>query len=262
MVIFCCCYLKGNSFNRCSTWWENMSVFPTSLVVPELTPAFIVVAIQVLLTSGTMKSVVCILIFLCIFPVINLIWPFCSVIWRVPQFQWKPEKVFESLHYNTVNHTQLQFVRFTQVLISFVCLNTNHNYVLLIYHSIQRDKQTQYKINTVQLTWILDIIFSSFFFHPCRLLASNFVLWKYLIIANVFSRFAFSNLSPDLLLPAPFYTVTCSSIALAPFSPSRPNVLVASKDRYFSRGHLAQEIHALLHIHCVICTTKTPTTSL
>lgn len=78
----------------------------------------------------------------------------------------------------------------------------------------------------------------------------------------MFPCFAFSNLSPGLLLPAPLYTIMCSSIALVPLSLSRPNVLVASIDRYFSTGHLAQEINALLHIHCVICATKTPTTSL
>lgn len=190
-------------------------------------------------------------------------WPVSSMIQTVPQFNWNTEKAFESLHYNTVNQTQLQFVRFTQVLISSLCFNTNHSYALLIHCSIQRDKWKHYKPNTVPIN--LNTGYNFFLLPPLlqRLLASHFLLWKHIIICNAFSYFAFSNLSPDLLLYAPLYTIImCSSIALISLSLSRPNILIASTYRYFSTGHLAQEIHALLHIHCVICTTKTPTTSL
>lgn len=70
----------------------------------------------------------------------------------------------------------------------------------------------------------------------------------------------FSNLSAGL--PTPLYNLLCSSTAFIALSLFRPNALVVSLDRYFTTGHLAQEIHALLHIKCAIGTTKTLTTSL
>lgn len=75
-------------------------------------------------------------------------------------------KGFWVLHYKTVKQTQLQFVTFTQVLISSVCFNSNHSYVLLIHCSIQKDKQIQYKTNTAPINFNAGYNFFFFFSPP------------------------------------------------------------------------------------------------
>lgn len=44
--------------------------------------------------------------------------------------------------------TQVQLVRFTRVLTSYVCCNANHGSILLIHHSLQRDERSPNNTST------------------------------------------------------------------------------------------------------------------
>lgn len=138
--------------------------------------------------------------------------------------------------------TQLQFIRFTPVLTTYVCCNANHSSIRLIHHTLQTDGRSPSNMNTGYHVF--------FFMTPKDSLLLLFSPESTRYSERHLLGFSFANLPPFLFLLAPLHAVTCSSTALLPLSLSRPNVLVMSTDRYFNTGHLAPEIHAPLHIHC------------